>query len=121
MTFIKGQSGNPSGKPKGTVNKYTTLKQSILDAYHRLGGVRWLVAQAKENPTAFIALLGRLLPRQVESDEDAITPQWAAWFVREVDQIIGEEITNAELRAAVKAKAAILAACQGHPLTEVEG
>lgn len=32
MTFVKGQSGNPAGKPKGTVNKTTSKIRDAISA-----------------------------------------------------------------------------------------
>ena len=64
--FKKGQSGNPKGRKKGVPNKVTTeLKEMILQALHNKGGVKYLEAQAEKSPTAFLALVGKILPMQV--------------------------------------------------------
>ena len=56
------------GRQKGTPNKMTaTLKEMILGALDQVGGERYLVDQSKRNPTAFIALLGRLLPSEIKA------------------------------------------------------
>jgi|TARA_Y100000310_G_scaffold45644_1_gene42555 hypothetical protein len=34
MTFVKGQSGNPAGKKKGTKNKFTEFKQLLTQALY---------------------------------------------------------------------------------------
>ena len=59
----KGSGKVPgSGRKKGTPNKVNALlKDQILQALDELGGVAYLVKLAKENPTAFSALLGRIL------------------------------------------------------------
>jgi hypothetical protein len=36
--FPKGVSGNPKGKPKGAVCKFTTLKDAFLGAFQNIGG-----------------------------------------------------------------------------------
>lgn len=59
------------GRPKGIPNKTTTiLKEAILQAANAAGGaggmVAYLTEQALENPGPFMALLGRVLPMQVE-------------------------------------------------------
>lgn len=61
------------GRPKGVPNKNTTLlKDAILEAAAKAGGkdglVGYLVTQAKENPTSFLPLLGKVLPLQVVSE-----------------------------------------------------
>lgn len=54
------------GRPKGTPNKTTgQIKEMVVQALHEAGGVQYLVTQAKKNPKAFLALLGRVLPLQV--------------------------------------------------------
>lgn len=65
------------GRPKGSVNKTTALlKEAILKAAEAAGGggdeglTKYLTTQAKETPAAFMALLGKVLPLQVQGDED---------------------------------------------------
>lgn len=63
----KGKAG--PGRPKGVPNKLTAdVKAMILEALDRKGGVDYLVAQAEENPTAFMTLLGKVLPLQVTGE-----------------------------------------------------
>ena len=51
------------GRKPGSCNKFTTeLRTAVLAAFAELGGSAWLVRVAKENPAAFCALLGKLLP-----------------------------------------------------------
>lgn len=53
------------GRPKGSVNKTTkALKDMILQALDDSGGIRYLAAQAMDNPTAFLTLVGKVLPLQ---------------------------------------------------------
>ncbi len=62
--------GTPGpGRKKGVPNKATTaLKDMILAALNDAGGVAYLVAQARDNPTAFLTLVGKVLPLQVKAD-----------------------------------------------------
>jgi len=54
------------GRPKGSLNKTTgQLKDMILQALSGAGGVEYLQRQADENPTAFMTLVGKVLPLQV--------------------------------------------------------
>ena len=58
------------GRKKGSQNKITkALKEAILEAAeksHPYGTVGYLKVQAKENPVAFMSLLGKVLPMTVE-------------------------------------------------------
>ena len=54
------------GRPKGIPNKNTAaLKDMILCALDKKGGVDYLVKQADANPVAFMSLIGRVLPMTV--------------------------------------------------------
>lgn len=60
-----------SGRKEGGTNKITSdVKQAILEAFNALGGVGYLCAVAREDPKAFCALLGKLIPAKVAGDED---------------------------------------------------
>jgi hypothetical protein len=69
---LRKNTGNAGkGRPKGATNKNSKLlKDAILEAAERAGGKRGMVAyleeQAKENPTAFMTLMGKVLPMQVQ-------------------------------------------------------
>lgn len=68
--------GTPGpGRPKGVPNKNTTLlKDAILQAATKAGGkgglVGYLTSQASENPGQFMALLGKVLPTQLQGDAE---------------------------------------------------
>lgn len=52
------------GRKKGVPNKVSRdLKEMVIEALHRAGGVDYLVTQAEKNPQAFLSLLGKVLPR----------------------------------------------------------
>jgi hypothetical protein len=56
------------GRPKGAVNKTTkALKDMILQALDGAGGINYLQAQATSNPTAFLTLVGKVLPLDVNA------------------------------------------------------
>lgn len=65
----KGQPG--PGRPKGSQNKTTkALKDMILAALDKKGGIDYLVVQAEENPTAFLTLVGKVLPLDVNNKHE---------------------------------------------------
>lgn len=59
------------GRSKGTPNKVTgELRAMILGALDDAGGQEYLSTQAAENPAAFLTLLGKALPRDINLDYD---------------------------------------------------
>lgn len=55
------------GRPKGSVNKMTrTIKAAIEEAFVRVGGAEYLAKMAVQQPAAFMTLLGKVLPTQME-------------------------------------------------------
>ena len=61
------------GSRKGRPNKLTAdLKAMILGALDKAGGEAYLLRQAHENPTAFMRLLGKILPHQIGGAGDPI-------------------------------------------------
>ena len=66
----KGKAG--PGRPKGVPNKTTTaLKEMILTALnqaHADGAIGYLQEQASANPTAFLTLVGKVLPLDVNAE-----------------------------------------------------
>lgn len=64
---FQAQAGK--GRPKGQPNKVTReLKEMILTALDQSGGVEYLSRQADENPTAFLALVGKVLPLTIKGE-----------------------------------------------------
>lgn len=60
------------GRAKGIPNKITRqLKDMILGALDKAGGEQYLARQAEDNPSAFLTLVGKILPLQVQGDPDA--------------------------------------------------
>jgi len=73
---IKPTDGNlnRNGRPKGVPNKITPeLKDMILAALDEAGGQQYLALQAIENPSAFMTLIGKVLPMQVKAEHSGGT------------------------------------------------
>jgi hypothetical protein len=70
--FVKGSRGGPragAGRPKGSLNKTTSLKDMILGALDRVGGEEYLARLAIENSSAFASILGKVLPTTLQASE----------------------------------------------------
>ena len=58
------------GRQKGAQNKVTaSLKEMILASLDEVGGQSYLVDQARNNPNAYITLIGKVLPTTLASDK----------------------------------------------------
>ncbi len=54
------------GRKAGVPNKVTAqLKDMILTALDKAGGVKYLQRQANENPGPFLSLIGKVLPTTI--------------------------------------------------------
>lgn len=59
------------GSRKGVPNKISgDVKAMILTALDKAGGATYLLTQAHDNPTAFMTLVGKVLPMTVAGDKD---------------------------------------------------
>ena len=57
------------GRPKGSQNKNTMeLKAMISGALQDVGGRDYLARQAEDNPTAFMNMLGKILPKDIKQE-----------------------------------------------------
>lgn len=68
-------AGRPKGLPRtggrkaGTPNKLTTTIKSAIEAsFETVGGADYLARMANEQPAAYMTLLGKVLPAQVQAD-----------------------------------------------------
>jgi hypothetical protein len=79
--FVKGQSGNPAGKPKGTKNPTTEkVKQFYLELLNgNLGNIQmWLNQTAQSDPSKALDFLLKLspfvIPKKQETDISIDSP-----------------------------------------------
>lgn len=67
MATVNGRK--TGGRKKGTPNKFpSTIKEMIINALDKAGGEEYLLQQALSNPTAFLTLIGKVLPTQITGD-----------------------------------------------------
>ena len=65
----RGNAGK--GRPKGSANKITRdIREAVLQSFETVGGAEYLATQARDNPTAYLTLLGKVLPMQVTGADD---------------------------------------------------
>jgi hypothetical protein len=83
--MAKGQK--TGGRAKGTPNKITRdIREAVLQSFETAGGAEYLATQARDNPTAYLTLLGKVLPMQVTGevvtrivrDKPLSAAEWAA-------------------------------------------
>ena len=68
------------GRKAGTPNKVSgELKAMILQALDNAGGVDYLQKQAMESPTAFLSLVGKVLPLSVGADGSGLKKLVIEW------------------------------------------
>ncbi len=55
------------GRPKGAVNKLTkTIREAVEASFVQVGGAEYLARMADEQPVAYMTLLGKIIPQQME-------------------------------------------------------
>lgn len=70
--MAKGGYQPGGGRPKGSVNRITgDVKAMVLQALDEAGGVKYLLEQARANPTSFMGLVGKVLPLTIAGDKNA--------------------------------------------------
>lgn len=109
-------SEKPQKKPRHWKSgKLLTLdvKESILEAFHNLGGVKYLERVADTDPRAFIALLSKLLPSKVEASGNAV--------VVALQELTDEQLEQRMLRTLGQAaRAGAIPSGQAAPLLEAD-
>lgn len=68
----KNGSPKTGGRKKGTPNIVNRdIKEMALRALSEAGGHRYLLEQSQNNPTAFMGLLGKVIPKEITIDLNA--------------------------------------------------
>lgn len=61
--WVPGQSGHPNGRPPSGIDRSTIIRMALA-ALDRAGGIDYLVEQAHAEPKAFLAFIGKIIPRE---------------------------------------------------------
>jgi hypothetical protein len=68
----KGGKRTGAGRPKGSLDKGNALiREMIVSALDGVGGVDYLKTTARSHPAAFLSLLGKVMPVQLEGSGGA--------------------------------------------------
>jgi len=73
--FKKGEKRPGQGRPKGSLDKGNALiREMVVEALHGVGGVAYLQERATDprTATAFLGLIGKVLPVQVEGGDKPV-------------------------------------------------
>lgn len=68
--FKKGQPRpKGAGRKKGQANRMTVaVKEAIMNAFEEVGGEKYLVNVAHNDPKTFCTLLGKILPAEIKAE-----------------------------------------------------
>lgn len=70
MTFVKGQSGNPAGRPAGTKNKISEKFITALTADFEQHGETVIERVRSEKPEAYLKIVSDLVPKDFNIGQD---------------------------------------------------
>jgi hypothetical protein len=60
-----------AGRPKGALNRDgADIRAMVIGALDKVGGLDYLAARAIDSPSAFLTLVGKVLPLQLHGDPD---------------------------------------------------
>ena len=74
MTFVKGQSGNPAGRPPGSKNKISEKFVSALTEDFEQHGVSVIERVRTEKPENYLKIVADLVPKDFNIGGDPEKP-----------------------------------------------
>lgn len=79
MPFVKGQSGNPAGKPPGAKNKISEKFISALTADFEQHGETVIAQVRADKPEAYLKIVADLVPKDMNVGQSGpwkMTVEW---------------------------------------------
>lgn len=79
MPFVKGQSGNPAGKPPGAKNKISEKFITALTADFEQNGEAVIERVRNDKPEQYLKIVADLVPKDVNLGQDGpwrMTFEW---------------------------------------------
>jgi hypothetical protein len=121
MTFEKGESGNPAGRPRGSRNKRTLLAEHLLEGDTE-AIVRTMIERAKEGDMAAVRLcVDRICPRLTDRPAGFELPPLArAADAPTAMAAIAQALADGDLTAAEAADLGKFVACFVRAHTEAD-
>jgi hypothetical protein len=93
----KGQP-KTGGRKRGTPNQTTSaVREALLEAFHKAGGVNYLTKLATDDPRTFCSLLAKIIPSEVKAD---VGDCEVTLFVRDFSGMNREEALRADPKGA---------------------
>jgi hypothetical protein len=72
-----------TGRPKGTKNKLTNIREAVLEAFDKVGGAEYLVRLAEgtqSDRAAFTSLVAKVLPTQIQANVEGGIKLELSWL-----------------------------------------
>lgn len=83
------------GRPKGTPNRITAIiKEALMESFDRVGRAEYLVRMAEEEPKAYLQLLAKVLPHEIQA-EMKVTDARPPLVKRRAVEVIDGEVVEA--------------------------
>lgn len=63
---LKNLTNRSKGRPKGSKNQFTNLKEAFINVFEDIGGEETLSRWAKENLTEYYKIISKFIPKEIE-------------------------------------------------------
>jgi len=101
--FQQGQSGNPSGRPRGARNRLSEILLSVVVDDFVEHGPEAIAELRKKDPATYLRLVSALVPRElILQREEAPTVDYAELTDADVVRLLDEERRRKFIEGALK-------------------